>query len=178
MKCMLDPDPILLHTCCGPCATACIESLSSTAYRPVLFFSNSNIFPEEEYLTRLDNAVKLAGVFGLTIVQDAYDHEAWLQAVSGLENEPERGARCARCFAFSFGRTAVKAGELAIPSFATTLTVSRYKSSGQIFEAGKAFPGFKPIDFKKDDGYALSIRLSRLYGLYRQRYCGCEFSMK
>lgn len=175
---MAEHEKILLHTCCGPCATACTEKLCSSGYEPVLFFSNSNIFPEEEYGKRLEHAVKLAGILGLRIIEDAYDHGAWLEHVSGLEDEPEQGLRCVKCFGFSLARTAGEAGILGIPGFTTTLSVSRHKPSRKIFEAGKAIPGFQPMDFKKAGGYARSVELSRLYGLYRQSYCGCEFSMR
>jgi epoxyqueuosine reductase len=170
--------PILLHTCCGPCATTCTERLAMTGHETVLFFSNSNIFPDEEYARRLEHAVKLAGIMGLKLVEDVYDHGSWLKAVAGLEGEPEQGLRCARCFEYNLSSAAREAAGLRIPAFTTTLTVSRHKSSRMIFEAGAQFPGFVPIDFKKGNGYARSIELSRLYGLYRQDYCGCEFSMR
>ncbi|HNY65315.1 MAG TPA: epoxyqueuosine reductase QueH [Deltaproteobacteria bacterium] len=169
---------ILLHTCCAPCATTCTERLSAAGRETVLFFSNSNIFPEEEYMKRLEHARKLALILGLELIEDTYDHASWLSHTAGLEDEPEQGARCMRCFQFSLSKTADRAGILKIPSFATTLTVSRYKPSEKIFEAGSAFPGFLPMDFKKRGGYARSIELSRLYGLYRQSYCGCEFSLR
>lgn len=169
---------ILLHTCCGPCATTCTERLADSGEEPLLFFSNCNIFPKEEYCLRLEHARKLAAILGLDLVEDAYDHGAWLSAVAGLEDEPEGGRRCGKCFSFSLSRTADRADLLGIPAFTTTLTVSRYKSSARIFEAGRVFPKFVPLDFKKGNGYERSIDLSRLYGLYRQAYCGCEFSVK
>jgi len=170
-------EKILLHTCCGPCATTCIERLSGER-EVVLFFSNSNISSEEEYLRRLEHARKLAGLLGLELREDIYDHQAWLRHIHGLENEPEGGKRCERCFAFSLARTAAMAEALGIPAFTTSLSVSRYKSSPRIFSTGAVFEAFQPIDFKKKDGYARSIELSRRYGLYRQEYCGCEFSRR
>ena len=162
---MPTPPTILLHTCCGPCATTCTERLGDSGEEPLLFFSNCNIFPREEYDLRLEHARKLAVILGLDLIEDAYDHGAWLSAVAGLEDEPERGRRCERCFRFSLSRTADRADLLGLPAFTTTLTVSRYKSSAQIFEVGKG------------NGYERSIDLSRLYGLYRQNFCGCEFSL-
>lgn len=141
-----------------------------------MFFSNSNIYPKDEYLKRLENAVRLAGILNLEIEEDGYDHEAWLRHIRGFEDEPEHGKRCMKCFEFSLARAARAADILEFPAFATTLTVSRYKSSQQIFEVGKAFPAFKPFDFKKQNGYSRSIELSKAYNLYRQGYCGCEFS--
>jgi predicted adenine nucleotide alpha hydrolase (AANH) superfamily ATPase len=174
---MIKPGTVLLHTCCGPCATTGTERLASAGRDTVLFFSNSNIFPRSEYLVRLENAARLAGILGLELVEDVYDHESWLASVAGLEDEPEGGARCGRCFLYNLGRTALQAHAMGIASFTTTLSVSRYKSSRLIFEQGARFPGFEPMDFKEDGGYARSVELSRLYGLYRQKYCGCEFSM-
>lgn len=169
---------IVLHTCCGPCATACIERLEASGQRAVLFFSNSNIFPGAEYLKRLENAKKLARLLSMRIEEDVYDHDAWLAHVRGFEDEPEGGLRCLRCFGFNLARTARFTDDLDFPAFTTSLSVSRHKSSQKIFEAGKPFPKFEPIDFKKGNGYARSIELSRLYGLYRQGYCGCEFGRR
>lgn len=168
---------ILLHTCCGPCATACVERLAPD-YEVILFFSNSNIAPQAEYLKRLEHAGRLAKILNIGIREDAYDHRSWLDHVRGLEDEPERGKRCERCFAFSLARTAATADELQIPVFTTSLSVSRYKSSSAIFSLGRAYQRFEAIDFKKKNGYARSIELSRQYGIYRQSYCGCEFSMR
>ncbi|MGC9324977.1 MAG: epoxyqueuosine reductase QueH [Desulfomonilia bacterium] len=168
---------ILLHVCCAPCATSPVERLRSMGYDVVLFFSNSNIFPETEYAVRLESARRLATILNLELVEDTYDHAAWRSHVKGLEDEPERGRRCMKCFAFNLSRTAEKARELGIEEFTTTLTVSRHKPSGEIFHVGEVFRGFVPIDFKKKDGFSRSIELSRSYALYRQNYCGCEFSM-
>lgn len=169
---------ILLHACCAPCATTCTERLSSSGYETVLFFSNSNIFPREEYEKRLENVRKLAGILNVQLEEDNYDHELWLRHVRGLEDEPEHGARCLKCFEFNLARASRMADRLRIPSFTTSLSVSRYKQSARIFEVGYAFPKFEAIDFKKKNGYSRSIELSRLHGLYRQNYCGCEFSMR
>ncbi len=168
---------ILLHTCCAPCATTCTERLASTGYETVLFFSNSNISPREEYEKRLENIRKLADILDLRLVEDLYDHDRWLRHVRGLEDEPEQGRRCMKCFEFNLARASRMADRLRLPAFTTSLSVSRYKQSAKVFEVGYAFPKFEAIDFKKKDGYSRSIALSRLYGLYRQNYCGCEFSM-
>lgn len=112
----------------------------------------------------------------LSLEEGFYDHDAWLSYIHGFEDEPEHGLRCRKCFEFNFIHASRKADLLNFPAFTTSLTVSRYKSSRTIFEVGKAFPNFEPIDFKKDNGYARSIELSKVYDLYRQNYCGCEFS--
>jgi predicted adenine nucleotide alpha hydrolase (AANH) superfamily ATPase len=175
---MLDQKKIVLHTCCAACATSPVERLLSKGYDVVLFFSNSNIFPEHEYKKRLQSAQKLSGILCVELVEDIYDHESWLAHIQGLEDEPERGKRCIKCFEYNLKRTSSYAEKCSIRSFTTTLTVSRHKPSGVIFEAGSKFKGFEPVDFKKQDGFTRSIVLSKHYDLYRQDYCGCEFSMR
>ncbi|HOO45781.1 MAG TPA: epoxyqueuosine reductase QueH [Deltaproteobacteria bacterium] len=175
---MSDRKKILLHTCCAPCATYPVELLLSLNTDIVLFFSNANIFPETEYAKRLESARNLSSQLNLSLIEDAYDHHAWLGHIKGLEREPERGRRCIKCFEYSLIRTAMAAQNLSIPCFTTTLTVSRHKPSKVIFEVGSHLAGFCPIDFKKNNGFSQSIELSRKYNLYRQNYCGCEFSMR
>lgn len=167
---------ILLHVCCAPCATSPAERLVGQGYGVVLFFSNSNIHPVEEYRRRLAEVRRLADAMRLDLVEDGYDHGAWLDRVRGLENEPERGSRCLACFAYSLGRAAEAMKRLGLDGFTTTLTVSRHKSSRDIFALGRSHEGFLEMDFKKNDGYARSVELSRRLDLYRQGYCGCEFS--
>ena len=169
---------ILLHCCCAVCGSGCIERLQEAGWQVLLFFANSNIAPETEYLRRLDAMRKLAAICQLELIEDEYDHPAWQAAVAGLEKEPERGARCPVCFGFSLERAARKASELGISRFATSLTVSPLKNSRTIFEAGAKFPSFSAIDFKKKNGYLRSGILAAEYGLYRQNYCGCEFSIR
>lgn len=167
---------ILVHVCCGPCATASIERLLAEGYDPVLFFSDSNIYPSSEFERRYENLLIVARHYGLECIYDMQDHEAWLSAIKGHEGDKEHGERCSLCFAFNLARTASKARELGIPLFCTTLTISRFKKSQTIFQEGEAFPGFVAIDFKKKNGFQRSIEISKELGLYRQQYCGCEFS--
>ncbi|MDC7226679.1 MAG: epoxyqueuosine reductase QueH [Spirochaetales bacterium] len=167
---------ILLHTCCGPCATASVERLLEDGWSVELFYSNSNIAPEDEYDKRLKGVIKTADYFGIEWSADEYDHEAWLQAVRGLENEPERGERCAVCFGYSFGRAAEKAAGGDYDGFTTTLSISPYKDSKLLYRKGAEAGGFIEYNFKKQNGYKRSIELSAAIGLYRQNYCGCEFS--
>ena len=142
-----------------------------------LFYSNGNLATPEEFDRRLDSVKLLARHFEVELEVDPYDHAAYLAAVAGLEDEPERGARCAKCFAFNLGRTAQRAAELGLP-FATTLTVSPHKNSAAIFAAGGEYPNFEAIDFKKRDGFLRSNRIARELGFYRQNFCGCEFSLR
>lgn len=169
---------ILVHCCCGPCSTASIERLLEDGWRPVLFFSDDNIFPHEEFVKRYENLLKVAEANSLEVIMDGYDHEAWRHFISGLESEPEHGERCVKCFRYNLKKTEAKARELGIKHFCTTLTVSRFKKSAVIFSQGEDLEGFEAIDFKKKDGFARSCALAKEMGLYRQSWCGCEFSMR
>lgn len=141
-----------------------------------MFYSNSNIDTPEEFEKRFAAAKRLAEADGVELVEDGYNHEAWLREVAaGLENEPEKGARCEKCFRFNLARTARYAAEHGFDAFATSLTVSPHKVSARIFEAS-GDERFLKADFKKRDGFKASLRRSAELGLYRQSYCGCEFS--
>lgn len=166
---------LLLHICCGPCATHSVELLSRD-YAVTGFFSNSNIAPRSEYGQRLASAQLLAGSLGFPMIEDAYDHEAWLETVAGLENEPEGGARCERCFVFNLARAAQYATDHGFELFTTTLSISPHKDTPTLFRVGRELGPFLEIDLKQQDGFRRSIELSRELGLYRQDYCGCEFS--
>ena len=129
---------ILLHACCAPCSGAILECLRDSGIAPVVFFSNSNIYPRAEYDLRLGEMRRYTETMGVELVEDEYDHEAWLEAVRGLEREPERGARCAACFRFRLARAARYAASRGLPVVATTLASSRWKDLDQVNEAGSA----------------------------------------
>ncbi len=184
---------VLLHACCGPCASACEPALRAAGDDVALFFSNSNIDTREEFDRRLAAARALGEADGVTVVEDEYDHADWLEKVAaGFESEPERGARCERCFRYSLARAAAYAAAHGYDGFTTSLTVSPHKVSAMVFAAGRdaewqasvapcggasaPAPRFLEIDFKKKDGFLRSLRRSAELGLYRQGYCGCEFS--
>ncbi|MFZ5806231.1 MAG: epoxyqueuosine reductase QueH [Verrucomicrobiota bacterium] len=169
---------ILLHACCAPCACASVERLLQEGYKVTLFFSNSNIAPEEEYYKRLHDAKKWADILGIPFEEDEYNHQDWLEHIKGLEDEKETGKRCLKCFAYRLAKTAQKADKIGFSLFSTTLTLSPFKSSKAIFEIGKAFVKYLAMDFKKKDGFKRSLELSEQYQLYRQNYCGCEFSLR
>ena len=175
----------LLHTCCGPCASACVPTLKNLGREVTMFFANSNIDTKEEFEKRLREAEKLAAVDGVKIVALPYDHEEWLREVAaGYEHEPEKGARCARCFRYNLAKAAEYAKAHGFDEFTTSLTVSPHKVSRTIFEVALAVTtncqlptaNFLPCDFKKNEGFKLSTRRAKELGLYRQSYCGCEFS--
>jgi len=170
---------ILLHSCCGPCSTSSIERLLELNWKVVLYYQNDNIYPEIEWEKRYEELLKVAKFYNLKVVgHDNYNHQAWRKAIEGFEGCPEHGLRCEKCFAYNLSLANSKAQELKIDYFTTTLTVSRFKNSQQIFSIGKEFDSFKEIDFKKKDGFSKSVRLSKQLGLYRQQYCGCEFSIR
>jgi len=176
----MDRPALLLHVCCAPCASACIERLQEEGRRIVLFYSNSNIMTLEEYDKRLFWVRRLADHHRLELLIDQYDHAAWrahVSSLSGFETCPEGGNRCMKCFEWSLGRAAAEAGSRGM-DFCTSLTVSPHKNSRMIFEIGTRWSHFEPYDFKKKDGFKRSLELSRQFGFYRQNFCGCEFSFR
>lgn len=176
---------VLLHSCCAPCSSYVLEYLSKY-FEIDLFYYNPNTYPREEYEKRgreLERLVKLMPFTNrVGVVPVEYDPERFYQAALGQEQEPEGGKRCASCFRLRLERTAQEAKTLGYDFFATTLTVSPYKNVQLINQIGLELEkeyGVRYLvsDFKKREGYKRSIELSRLYGLYRQEYCGCEFSL-
>lgn len=165
---------LLLHVCCGPCATHSVEALSE--YEITLFYSNSNILSKDEFDKRLESVRKVAEINGLNLLVGEYDHEAWLEFVKGLEGEPEGGERCKKCFEWQLKTTAKFADSF--DRFATTLTISPHKSSSVINSIGERYEKYLPTDLKKEGGFQRSVELSKSLGLYRQNFCGCEFSQR
>lgn len=178
------PKEVLLHSCCAPCSSAILEWMLANDVKPTIYYCNPNIFPEEEYNIRKNEITRYAHQLGITIIDDDYNHEEWLQWVRGLEGEPERGARCLECFRFRLLRTARKAAELGIGEFTTTLASSRWKSLPQINEAGRwaaAQVGgvtFDERNWRKGGLQERRNQLLRENGFYNQLYCGCEFSLQ
>jgi predicted adenine nucleotide alpha hydrolase (AANH) superfamily ATPase len=155
-----------------------VPRLRGEGHDVTMFYSNSNIDTPEEFEKRLAAAKTLAEADSVELVADGYDHGSWLREVAaGLENAPEKGARCEKCFRFNLARTARYAAEHGFDAFATSLTVSPHKVSSRIFEASED-GRFLKADFKKRDGFKESLKRSSELGLYRQGYCGCEFSRK
>ena len=175
---------VLLHTCCAPCSSAIIECLLNHGIRPVIYYCNPNIYPLEEYLVRKEECTRYAKALGLDIIDDDYDHEAWLEAVKGLENEPERGGRCLRCFKLRLLRTAEYARDNGFKVITTTLASSRWKSLDQINEAGEwACAQVSGVvwwdrNWRKGGLQERRLQIIKEYDFYNQLYCGCEFSNK
>lgn len=175
---------VLLHTCCAPCSSAIIECLLNNGIRPVIYYCNPNIYPLEEYLIRKDECTRYAEALGLDIIDDDYDHVAWLEAVKGLENEPERGGRCLRCFKLRLLRTAEYARDNGFKVITTTLASSRWKSLDQINEAGEwACAQVSGViwwdrNWRKGGLQERRLQIIKEYDFYNQLYCGCEYSNK
>ena len=172
---------VLLHACCAPCSSAIVEWLMAHGIEPVIYYYNPNIFPQEEYEIRKNESKRHAESLGITWIDDDYSHQTWLDAVCGLEQEPERGKRCEACFYHRMLATAKKAKEMGIPYFATTLASSRWKNLEQINAAGSAAAlkydvTFWAQNWRKDGLQERRNALLKEYGFYNQRYCGCEFS--
>ena len=174
---------LLLHSCCGPCSTACIERLKQF-FDVTIFYYNPNIYPKEEFEKRLYNQQKVINYFSdVKIVAPTYEEEIYLKTVKGLEGEKEGGKRCEECFKLRLRETALYAKLHGYDYFGTTLTVSSHKNEQHINQIGKEISeetkvDFLFSDFKKHDGYKRSIDLSKQIDLYRQNYCGCRFSIK
>ncbi len=175
---------VLLHACCAPCSGAIVEYLVRGGVSPVIFYSNANIFPRAEYEIRRDECRRYADSYGLELVEDLYDHAAWLEAVRGLEQEPERGGRCLQCFRFRLDRAARYASEQGFTLLTTTLASSRWKSLDQVNAAGEyacsRYPGVTwwPRNWRKGGLQERRGEIIREQCFYNQQYCGCEFSFR
>ncbi|MBO5776343.1 MAG: epoxyqueuosine reductase QueH [Clostridia bacterium] len=171
---------LLLHACCAPCASYCIEYLVSH-FDLTLFYYNPNITERDEYDKRLKELERFAHEFGVNVIDGGFDPNTFFEHTKGLEREPERGGRCSVCFELRLKKTQEEANGK-YDYFATTLTLSPLKNANLINAIGQSLQGegttYLPTDFKKREGYKRSIELSNKYGLYRQNYCGCVYSKK
>lgn len=183
---MSDKLKLLLHSCCGPCSTAVIERLlEGGEYDITVFYFNPNITDREEYEHRKAEQKRvLAELYPeVGFIEGNYDTREYYELVSGFEHTPEGGLRCSICFTLRLEETAKKAKELGFECFDTTLTVSPYKSYDTISAIARQVSSKYGIsylngNYKKKDGYKRSIELSKQLDLYRQHYCGCEFSKR
>lgn len=175
--------PLLLHSCCAPCSSACLQRLHERFAVSVLYY-NPNIDQRAEYEKRKAEQIRFLQETGWGSVVDCdHDAEAFAAMAKGYEAEPERGARCYRCYRLRLEKTAQVAKEQGFEYFATTLTLSPLKNADWLNEIGKEVGdryGVKYLfsDFKKQGGYLRSIELSTQYGLYRQDFCGCKYSRR
>ena len=176
---------LLLHCCCGPCSTSVLEYLADCFDVTALWY-NPNIFPEEEFKLRLSTFYEVINKLGLEnqvrVLPEPWSHEEYSMEVAGLEKEKEGGKRCAKCFELRLKRTAEIAKEKGFDYFCTTLTVSRHKNAVLINDIGEKIGRaigiqWLPSDFKKNNGENRSVELSEQFEIYRQLYCGCEYSL-
>ena len=175
---------LLLHSCCGPCSSAVLEKLTPH-FRVTVFFFNPCIHPAAEYEKRLSEQKRLIEEAKLPVdlLEAVYDPQSYFALVKGLEKAPEGGERCLVCFRQRLMATAQAAKEHGYDFFTTTLTVSPHKNAENLNRIGQEVSHetgmpFLPADFKKRSGYLRSLELSREYGLYRQDWCGCVYSMR
>lgn len=190
---------LLLQCCCAPCSSACLERLRED-FHVTVFFYNPNISETLEYEKRKAELVRLIHAYNRQVDEGSYDGmlstkranrieirdcnydgAVFEAAARGMENIPEGGERCTRCFALRLEKTAAEAKKQDFDYFTTTLTISPLKDADRLNKIGEAMGEkygipFLPSDFKKKDGYKRSIELSKRFGLYRQDYCGCRFS--
>lgn len=173
---------LLLHSCCAPCSTTVIERLLSYFNITIIYY-NPNIEPIEEYEKRKQEQIKIIKEYKLNYLDCDYNNNLFHEMSKGLEDIPEKGIRCHKCYRLRIEYTAKKALEYNYDYFGTTLTVSPYKLSNIINEIGLDLEKqykvkFLVSDFKKNNGYKNSIELSKKYDLYRQNYCGCIYSKR
>lgn len=177
---------LLLHSCCAPCSSYVLEYLSEY-FEITVFYYNPNIYPESEYYKRVAEQQMLIGklktAHPVSFLEGVYDKEKFYRMAAGLEQVKEGGERCFRCYALRLGEAAKKAGEGGFDYFTTTLSISPLKNAQKLNEIGMALGKEAGVpylvsDFKKKNGYKRSVELSEEYGLYRQDYCGCQFSLE
>lgn len=177
---------LLLHSCCAPCSSYCLEYLAEHFEVTILYY-NPNITDEEEYRKRVEEQKRLIAELPVKhevkFAEGEYKPSDFYDVAKGLEDVPEGGARCFKCYRLRLGYAARYAAERGFDYFCTTLSISPLKNAAKLNEIGGELSEiyrveWLPSDFKKRGGYQRSIALSREYGLYRQNYCGCEYSKR
>ena len=179
---------LFLHSCCAPCSSYCLEYLAEY-FSITIFYYNPNISPAEEYEKRVDEQRRLIDSlnektkYKISFVEGEYKPEDFYAMAKGMEELPEGGERCFKCYEMRLREAAVLAKERGFDYFTTTLTISPLKNAKKLNEIGEKLGEeygitHLPSDFKKKNGYKRSVELSKEYGLYRQDYCGCVFSKR
>lgn len=177
---------LLLHSCCAPCSSYVLEYLSQY-FEITVYYYNPNIFPPEEYHKRVTEQQELADRMKVKnpvhVVSGPYDTDEFYRIAKGHEQDPEGGERCFRCYALRLREAAKVAAAGHYDYFTTTLSISPLKNADKLNEIGESLgaeyqTAYLPSDFKKREGYKRSTELSREYGLYRQNYCGCVYSLQ
>lgn len=175
---------LLLHSCCAPCSGDLMERFVESGIDYTVFFYNPNIHPHQEYLIRKDENIRFAEKHGVPFVDADYDRDDWFKRAKGMENMPERGARCTMCFDMRFDRTALYAKENGFSVITSSLGISRWKDMDQINRAGvraaERYPGvtYWTYNWRKGGGSARMIDISKRERFYQQEYCGCVYSLR
>lgn len=177
---------LFLHSCCAPCSSYVLEYLSQY-FSITVFYYNPNIYPDEEYFKRVKEQQEFIRRFParypISFVEGEFEKERFYDTVRGFEQIPEGGERCFRCYELRLAEAAQRAKELHMDYFTTTLSISPLKNAAKLNEIGERLSkeygvAYLYSDFKKKGGYQRSVELSHEYGMYRQDYCGCVFSMR
>lgn len=176
-------DKIVLHACCAICSGYPVSFLQDAGYQVIVYFYNPNIYPDNEYQKRLEAERTLCKHFGCELVEADYCANEFYEVAIGLENEPERGKRCDKCFELRLKKAAEFAKSRGIEKFTTSIVISPHKNFQKLSEIGEKIAqdeglNFLAIDFKKKDGFLKTNKISRELELYRQNYCGCKFSLR
>ena len=174
---------ILIHTCCAVCSGHSIKHLKELGFEPIAYFFNPNIYPQSEYVTRLESQKKLCRILDCELIVEEYSSDFYCEIMQGYENHEEGSDRCKRCFELRLLKTIQKAKELGIENYTTSLSISPHKKFSVIKQVGDFFADyydidFVDVDFKKQGGFLKSTNLAKEFDLYRQNYCGCDISMK
>lgn len=174
---------IILHACCAICSGYPVSYLKDAGYSVIVYFYNPNIYPEEEYQKRLTAQKTLCKHFGTEFIEGEYNPSDYYSFVQGLENEPEKGMRCYKCFELRLRKTAEFCIKSGIKNFTTSIVISPHKNYKVLSQIGKTISeeyglSYIDIDFKKKDGFLKTNKISRELGLYRQNYCGCKFALR
>ena len=175
---------LLLHSCCAPCAGEIMEAVAASEIKTTVYFYNPNIHPIQEYELRKEENKRYCQKLGLDFIDADYDKDNWFKRIKGLENEPERGERCTKCFDMRFERSALYAHENNFFLFATTLGISRWKDLDQVNNSGlRAADRYSDLNFwdfnwRKAGGSPRMIEISKREEFYQQEYCGCVYSLR
>ncbi len=175
---------VLLHSCCAPCAGEVIDALLASDIAPTVFFYNPNIHPAAEYEIRKRENIRFCEDRGAEFIDADYEMDDWFTRVRGLENEPERGARCTACFDMRFERTALYAAENGFSVISSTLGISRWKDMNQINNCGERAAArhsqiqYWTFNWRKNGGSQRMIEISKRENFYQQEYCGCVYSLR
>lgn len=174
---------ILLHACCAICSGYPITLLKEKGFTPIVYFCNPNLDSKEEFNKRLDAQKTVCDKYEVELVVEEYEPDSFLEYVKGYEQEPEKGLRCDKCIELRILKTAQKAKELGIDTFATSLIISPHKNVEKIFAISNKIADeykikFLETNFRKNDGFFKTNQISKELNLYRQKYCGCKFAKK